>query len=67
MANKKQSFAIKRPGGLTKAVGGKPSKNLKKVREIAAGNSNMASGARLFLNVFLPASKKRKKKSLLKK
>lgn len=67
MANKKPAFKITRPGGLTKAVGGAPSKNLAKVRKIANSNSPMSAGARLFLNVFLPATKKRKKKSMMKK
>lgn len=65
MAKAKKKFikkAIKRPGALTKAVGGPPSKNLSKVRKMAKGNSKQAQRARFYLNVLKPASKRRKKK-----
>lgn len=53
--------AIKRPGALTKLVGGPPSKNLKKVRQIAkTGTTLQKRQANFFLKVLRPASKKRK-------
>ena len=66
MAEKKK-FIIKRPGALTKLVGGAPSKNLGKVRKLANKAKGLAGKqARFFLNVLLPASRRRKKKSMMK-
>lgn len=53
--------AIKRPGALTKLVGGAPGKNLKKVRQIAkTGTPLQKRQANFFLKVLRPAGKKRK-------
>jgi hypothetical protein len=45
---------IKRPGALTAAVGGKPSKHLAMVRQLAAGKGGplKQKEANLYLNVF---------------
>ncbi len=52
--------AIKRPGALTKRVGGPPGKNLAKVRQIARTGSTLAKRqANFFLKVLRPASKSR--------
>lgn len=64
MARKPKKFikqAIKRPGALTKLVGGPPGKNLAKVRKIAAtGTTLQKRQANFFLKVLRPAGKKRK-------
>lgn len=53
--------AIKRPGALTKAVGGAPAKNLAKVKKLAQGGSKRtAREARFYLNVLKPAAQKRR-------
>lgn len=54
--------AIKKPGALTKAVGGKPSKNLSKVRAMAKKGGKQGARARFYLNVLKPASGKRRKR-----
>lgn len=54
MPNKKNFIkdAIKRPGALTKAVGGKPGKNMSKVRELAkSGTPLQKKQANFFLHV----------------
>lgn len=52
--------AIKRPGALTRAVGGAPSKNIAKVRALAkSGTPTQRRQAEFYLNVLRPASKKR--------
>jgi len=60
--------AIKRPGALTKLVGGEPGKNIAKVRKIAeSGTPLQKRQANFFLKVLKPAAAKRKaKKSLLR-
>lgn len=62
---KKKDFiqdAIKRPGALTKEVGGKPSDNLKKVQNLAKhGTKLQKAQARFYLNVLRPINKKNKK------
>lgn len=52
----------KASGSLTKAVGGPPSKNLKKVRSLAKKGGKTGARARFYLNVLKPAGKKRKRK-----
>lgn len=55
--------SIKRPGALTKLVGGKPSKNIKKVREISKkGTPLQQKQADFYLEVLAPLAKKRKGK-----
>ena len=55
--------AIKRPGALTKLVGGAPGKNLAKVRQIAkSGTTLQKRQAIFFLKVLHPAAKSRRKK-----
>lgn len=55
--------AIKRPGALTKAVGGPPGKNIDKVRKLAESGSPLKKRqAQFYLNVLRPASKRRKGK-----
>lgn len=55
--------AIKRPGALTKAVGGKPSEHMSKVRELAKhGTSLQKHQANFYLHVLKPAAGKRKGK-----
>lgn len=49
--------AIKRPGALTAAVGGKPSKNMAMVRRLAAGSGRTGEEARFYLNVLKPGAK----------
>lgn len=49
--------AIKRPGALTKAVGGKPSKHLAMVKQLANGSGRQAKEAQFYLNVLRPANK----------
>ncbi|MDB4312258.1 hypothetical protein N9937_02385 [bacterium] len=54
--------AIKRPGALTKKVGGKPSKNIKKVRQIAkTGTPTEKKQANFFLRTLRPIIKSNKK------
>jgi hypothetical protein len=71
MARKPEKFiqgAIKRPGALTKLVGGPPGENVAKVQKIArTGTPLEKQQANFFLRVLLPLSRKRgkKKKSLL--
>ncbi len=65
MAGEKKDFikdAIKRPGALTRKVGGPPSKNMAKVRQLAKKKGLTGDQARFFLNVLSPITKKRKKK-----
>jgi len=51
--------AIKRPGALTKSVGGPPGKNMDKVRKMAEhGTPLQKRQANFFLKVLKPASKK---------
>lgn len=58
--------AIKRPGALTRLVGGAPSKNLAKVRKIAASGTPLEKKqANFFLNILRRGNTKRKRKSLL--
>ena len=63
MADNKPAFKIKRPGSLTRKVGGKPSENISKVKELAKKPGVTGAQARFFLNIL---RKKKKKKSLLK-
>lgn len=56
--------AIKRPGALTKLVGGAPSKNIGKVKKIAKEKGLPGQQARFFLNVLNKV--KRTKKSIIK-
>lgn len=64
MARKVKKFiqgAIKRPGALTKLVGGPPSENMAKVRQIAkSGTPLQKRQANFFLRVLSPLTKKRK-------
>ena len=62
MATRKPlNIKIKRPGGLTKRVGGPPGKNIAKVRQIAATGTPIAKRqANLFLNIFRKANVKRR-------
>lgn len=62
MAKRKPlKIKIKRPGALTTRVGGSPSKNVAKVRQIAKTGSPLAKKqANLFLNVFRKANIKRR-------
>ena len=58
--------AIKRPDALTRLVGGPPSKNIAKVRKIAAtGTPLEKKQANFFLNILRGGNAKRKRKSLL--
>ncbi len=51
--------AIKRPGALTKRVGGKPSEHIGKVKQLAKHGSPLAKRqANFFLHVLRPLSKK---------
>lgn len=59
--------AIKRPGALTKLVGGPPGKDLPKVRRIAKKPGLPGVQARFFLNRLLPIIKRNRKKSILKR
>lgn len=50
--------AIKRPGALTAAVGGKPSANMGKVRKLAAsGSTRQKREADFYLNVLRKAGR----------
>ena len=49
--------AIKRPGALTAAVGGKPSKHMAMVRQLAKGSGRKAEEARFYENVLKPGAK----------
>lgn len=51
------SGAIKRPGALTAAVGGKPSKNLAAVRMLAKQPGLKGQEARFYLNVLKPSQR----------
>jgi hypothetical protein len=51
--------AIKRPGALTKRVGGKPSDKPGKVAKLAKKPGLPGQQARFYENVLKPASKKR--------
>lgn len=55
--------AIRRPGALTRAVGGKPSRNLPKVRKLAKRRDRTGREARFYLNVLRPASRRRRRRS----
>lgn len=59
MAQKFIANAIKRPGALTAAVGGKPSKHLAMVRQLAAGKGGplKQKEASFYLNVLRKAGK----------
>jgi hypothetical protein len=62
MAAKKENFikgAIKRPGALTKRVGGKPSDKPGKVAKLAKKPGLAGEQARFYENVLKPASKKK--------
>jgi hypothetical protein len=55
--------AIKRPGALTAAVGGKPSQNMGKVDQLAqSGTTQQKREANFYKNVLKPASAGRKRK-----
>jgi hypothetical protein len=64
MAEKKKfiSGAIKRPGALTKRVGGSPSEHPKKVAKLEKKSGLAGQQARFYENVLKPATAKRKKK-----
>lgn len=68
MAKRKKSTrfiqgAIKRPGGLTRAIGGPPGKNLAKVRALAkSGTPLQRRQANFYLHVLRPAGLKRKRR-----
>jgi hypothetical protein len=53
--------AIKRPGALTKRVGGKPSDKPGKVAKLAKKGGLAGQQARFYENVLKPAAGKRKK------
>ncbi len=53
--------AIKRPGALTRAVGGKPSRNLPKVRRLAKRKGRVGRQARFYLNVLRPAARRHRR------
>lgn len=59
MAKNVIAGAIKRPGALTAAVGGKPSKHLAMVRQLAAGSGGplKQKEASFYLNVLRKAGK----------
>lgn len=48
--------AIKRPGALTAAVGGKPSQHMAIVKRLAAGSGRTAREARFYENVLKPGA-----------
>lgn len=55
--------AIKRPGALTKDIGGKPSQNMGKVKQLEkSGTPLEKKQANFYDNVLRPASKARKGK-----
>jgi hypothetical protein len=62
MAEKKKFIqgAIKRPGALTKRVGGKPSTHPGKVAKLEKKSGLAGQQARFYENVLKPASKKKK-------
>jgi hypothetical protein len=62
MADKKNFIAgaIKRPGALTKRVGGKPSDKPGKVAKLAKKSGLAGQQARFYENVLKPANKKKK-------
>lgn len=68
MAKRKRSrrfiqSAIRRPGGLTRAVGGPPGKNLAKVRALArSGTPLQKRQANFYLNVLRPAGLRRRRR-----
>jgi hypothetical protein len=59
MAEKFIQKAIKRPGALTKRVGGKPSQKPGKVAKLAKKSGLGGQEARFYQDVLKPASKKR--------
>lgn len=59
MAKKFIQNAIKRPGALTKRVGGKPSSHPGKVAKLAKKSGLAGEQARFYQNVLKPAAKKR--------
>jgi len=54
--------AIRRPGALTRAVGGPPSKNRAKTRRLAKRKGRVGREARFFLYVLQPAAKRRRRR-----
>lgn len=60
MAKKFIQSAIKRPGALTKRVGGKPGSNPGKVAKLAKKSGLAGEQARFFENVLKPANRKKK-------
>lgn len=63
MSKKFISGAVKRPGALTKKVGGKPSDRVGKVEYLAKhGSTREKREANFYLHVLRPANKKRKRK-----
>lgn len=52
--------AIKRPGALTKRVGGPPGKHVGAVRRLAKGGGLAAKQANFYLNVLRPAAARRR-------
>lgn len=61
MAKKFIADAIKRPGALTDAVGGKPSKNMGKVKQLEkSGTPLQKKQAGFYDNVLQPANKRKK-------
>ena len=60
MAKKFIQQAIKRPGALTKRVGGKPSEHPGKVAKLEMKGGLAGQQARFYTNVLKPAAKKRK-------
>jgi hypothetical protein len=56
--------AVKRPGRLTKLVGGPPSKNIGKVRRVAktARDPRDRAAARFYLNALRPINQRAKKR-----
>lgn len=49
--------AIKRPGALTAAVGGKPSQHMAIVRQLAKTSGRQGDEARFYMNVLKPGAK----------
>lgn len=65
MAESKRKFisgAIKRPGALTRRVGGKPSEHPKAVAKLEKKGGLAGEQSRFYENVLKPAAAKRKKK-----
>jgi hypothetical protein len=55
--------AIKRPGALTRDVGGPPGKNIAKVRRLAkSGTTAQKRRASFYLNVLRPAARRRRRR-----